>query len=146
MVYLFKKDQATPENDHPKPLEPILDLTSGDELSIEGKEFCAKLCNQDKPEQYTEPQTLEQMDQVEKEEKQTNIDVSALIENYERAEIEEAALIGVKQYLTETLQELQTRIKKELEAKIKNINSLRSEIEILEDNCKKLSTNFNAAI
>jgi hypothetical protein len=146
MVYLFKKDQAALENNHPKPLELTLDLTSGNELSIEGKEFCAKLCTQEEAKQHAEPQTLERMEQIEKEEKQTNIDVSALIENYERAEIEEAALIGVKQYLTETLQELQTRIKKELEAKIKNINSLRSEIEILEDNCKKLSTNFNTAI
>lgn len=146
MVNLFKKDQATPEKDHSKPLELTLDLTSGNELSIEGKEFCAKLCTQEETKQYEEPQILEKIDQIEKEKKQTNIDVSSLIENYERAEIEEAALIGVKQYLTETLQELQTRIKKELETKIKNINSLRSEIEILEDNCKKLSTNFNTAI
>jgi hypothetical protein len=63
----------------------------------------------------------------------------AILADLQKLRLEEAALIGVKQHLTEAQQEFQGRLKEEMERAKIEINNLWSEIDVLEDNCKELA-------
>jgi len=131
--------QNTPEN----PQELNIDLTSGNELSPEGKIFCARICKQNIPQEFKLPKTMQKVDQTQDAEFSDSINFSTLLANYQKMELEEAALSGVKQYLSETRQELQSNLFKEIDRKRMNINCLRSEIRTLENSCKMLSKRFH---
>ena len=66
-------------------------------------------------------------------------EVLAILADLQKLRLEEAALIGVKQHLTEAQQEFQNRVKEEIERTKIEINNLWSEIGVLEDRCKELS-------
>ena len=135
------KDNIDPglQNTQAMPKETRIDLTSGNELSLEGKLFCATLTTQNLPEELNLTQSAEKVDPLKNEELQENMDLLRLITNYQKVELEEAALLGVKQYLSITRQELQNQLSKEIGRKIINIDTLRLEIDALENNCKELS-------
>jgi hypothetical protein len=65
---------------------------------------------------------MQKVDRPQNDEFPNPIDFSTLLANYQKTELEEAALSGVKQYLSETRQELQNKLFKEIGRKINNIN------------------------
>jgi hypothetical protein len=155
MISLFRKVPASAEllssenniysalqNGPEKPQGPKLDLTSGNELSPEGKIFCARICTQNIPQEFKLPKTMQKVDRSQNEKSPDPIDFSISLANYQKMELEEAALSGVKLYLSETRQELQNKLFKEINRKRININCLRSEIRTLENRCKELSDAF----
>ena len=119
--------------------ETKIDLTSGNELSPEGKIFCARLNAQKIHQEPNVPQTIEKVYHPQNAEFSELGDVLAILADLQKLRLEEAALIAVKQHLTETQQEFQSRIKEEMERTKIEIDSLWSEIAVLEDNCKELS-------
>jgi hypothetical protein len=152
MISYFKKSSESLEEVDPKnsiepelqnskatPQETRIDLTSGSELSPEGKLFCARLSTQMLTQEPKFAQSTEKVNPLNNEETQENMDLLRLLANYQKVELEEAALLGVKHYLSETRQELQNQLSKEIGRKIINIESLRLKIDTLENNCKELS-------
>ena len=115
-----------------------IDLTSGNELSPEGKIFCARLCTQNIPQEFKLPKNME-IERPQNEELNEPVDFSILSANFQKMELEEVALFGVKQYLSETRQDLQNLLFKEIARKRMNIAFLRSEIRTLQNSCKELS-------
>ena len=118
--------------------EPKIDFTSGNELSPEGKIFCARY-PQNFRQELKIPQTMENVDHPQNAEFSELGDVLAILAELQKLRLEEAALIGVKQHLTEAQQEFQGRLKEEMERTKMEINSLWSEIDVLENNCKELA-------
>jgi len=152
MISLFRKGPATAveldsENTMPSALQNEqenkqtlkIDLTSGNELSPEGKTFCARLCTQNMSQEINLPPTTEKVNQPQNDEFPKHIDLPTMLAIYQKVELEEAALLGVKQHLSKTQQELQNKIFKETHRKKMNINTLISEIHSLENKCKELS-------
>ncbi len=151
MISLFRKRPATAveigsentmpsafQNEQENPQTLKIDLSSGNELSPEGKIFCARLCTQNFSQVLNLPQTKEEVNQPQNYEFPKRIDLPKMLAIYQKVELEEAALLGVKQHLSKTQQELQDKIFKEAHRKKMNINTLRSEIHSLENKCKEL--------
>ena len=115
-----------------------LDLSSGNELSPEGKSFCAQL-NQEISQEPKSPKNTEKTDQLQNNKFTEVPDFSGILAELQKMRLEEAALLGVKQHLTTQQQELQNKVAKEMERLGKEIYSLRSEIDMLENNCKELA-------
>lgn len=126
-------------NTHEMPQELKIDLISGNELSIEGKITCAMLNAQKIHQEPKMPQITQKTDQPQNSKRPKHIHIYSILEDFQKMILEEAALLGVKQYLSETQQDLQNKIIKEMDRKRIHIYSLRSEIDVLENNCKKLS-------
>ena len=118
--------------------EPKIDFTSGNELSTEGKIFCAHYAQKIRQEPKM-PQTMEKVDHPQNAEFSELSEGLAILADIQKLRLEEAALIGVKHHLTEAQQEFQGRLKEEMERMKMEINSLWSEIDVLENNCKELS-------
>jgi hypothetical protein len=119
--------------------KPKIDLTSGNELSPEGKIFCARLNDQKIPQEVKSSQTTDKMDQLQNIEFSEPNDASNMLSELQKMRLEEAALRGVKEHLIATQKELQNKVIKEMEKTKIEIYSLRSEIDMLETNCKELS-------
>jgi hypothetical protein len=151
MIHFFRKAPTTVElrgsenkmysaiqNAPESPQELKIDLTSGNELSPEGKIFCARLCAQNNLQEFKLPKNME-IGRLQNDALHEPIDFSLLSENFRKMELEEAALFGVKQYLSETRKDLQNLLFKEIARKRINIACLRSEIRTLQNSCKELS-------
>jgi hypothetical protein len=157
MINLFKKgpesvEELAPQdniyaalqNTQQTPQDHKIDLTSGNELSMEGKMFCNQLNTQKMPQELNMPPTTGKVDQPPEVEFKKTADLSAMLADLQKMRLEEAALLGVKQHLSVTQQELENKIIKEMERTKQNIYGLSSEIDVLEKNCKKLSEVFTA--
>jgi hypothetical protein len=118
--------------------EPKIDLTSGNELSPEGKIFCARYAQKIRQEPKI-PQTTEKEDHPQNAEFSELGEGLTILADLQKLRLEEAALIGVKQHLTEAQQEFQNRVKEEIERTKIEITNLWSEIDVLENNCKELA-------
>jgi hypothetical protein len=118
--------------------EPKIDLTSGNELSPEGKIFCARYAQKIRQEPKI-PQTTEKVDHPQNAEFLELGEVLTILADLQKLKLEEAALIAVKQHLTEAQQEFQNRVKEEIETTKIEIDNLWSEIDVLENRCKELS-------
>jgi hypothetical protein len=89
-----------------------------------------------------EPKTIAVADKAEQPEtaKQSNeIDTSELVASFQKIKTEEQALLEIKQQLLATHLDLQCKLVKEIDKKKLNIDSLKSEVHILETNCQVLS-------
>jgi hypothetical protein len=118
--------------------EPKIDLTSGNELSSEGKIFCARYVQKIRQEPKI-PQTTEKTDHPQNAEFFELDEALTILADLQKLKLEEAALIGVKQHLTQAQQEFENRVKEEIERTKIEINNLWSEIDFLENRSKELS-------
>lgn len=152
MINLFRKGPASAKEvaqqdniyaafnyTHEIPHPPKIDLTSGHELSSEGKMFCAMLNAQKIHQEPKMPQIARKVDRQQNSKRPKHFHIYSILEDFQKMILEEAALLGVKQYLSEIQIELQNKIIKEMDRKKVHICSLRSEIDVLESNCRKLS-------
>jgi predicted transcriptional regulator len=65
-------------------------------------------------------------------------DTAELLESLQKANAEEQKLLEIKQNLIETQQELQNKLKEELDKKKKTIANLVTEIPTLQNKCQQL--------
>jgi hypothetical protein len=87
-----------------------------------------------------EPKTIaDKVEQPETAEQSNEIDASELVASFQKIKTEEQTLLEIKQQLLATHLDLQCKLVKEIDKKKLNINSLKSEVHILETNCKVLS-------
>ena len=68
-----------------------------------------------------------------------DIDTSELVASFQKIKTEEQALLEAKQQLLATNLDLRSKLVKEIDKKKLNIDSLKSQVHILETNCKVLS-------
>ena len=89
-----------------------------------------------------EPKTIvivDKAEQPETAEQPNDIDALELAASFQKIKTEEQALLEIKQQLLATHLDLQCKLVKEIDKKKLNIDSLKSEVHILETNCKVLS-------
>jgi hypothetical protein len=91
---------------------------------------------------YQEPKAIvivDKAEQSETAEQPNDIDASELAASFQKIKTEEQALLEIKQQLLATHLDLRCKLVKEIDKKKLNIDSLKSEVNILETNCKVLS-------
>jgi hypothetical protein len=94
------------------------------------------------PEEPKTPETTE-IGQPQTEEPQNALNISSLLTSYQRMRTEEQTLLEMKQQLSATQLDLQGKLVKEIEKKKMVIDSLKTEIQFLESQCKELAIAFS---
>ena len=95
--------------------------------------------DQDMPPEPKKPETTGKADIPQIEEPPYALDISELSASFQKIRTEEQELLGIKQALLKTQQNLQRKLVDEIDKKKMAINELRSEIPDIQNRCKQLA-------